>query len=205
MYIEKLILLAPTWAEFFNVFIPFIIGALVSVIGQMYLAWYQVSVNQKKTRDTFITIIKDSLINTINVFKQIVNDYDMNKRVDSDQINKFNNSRKIYDKFIENIVLIEPHAFRSKISDYFLNSTAFIDRLKKTQKTANLIQERIIKLEMDTPSPNPQEENNKRIMLISARAANEHFDMVIKVYVEEAERLKNEAADLLGSLEPYKT
>lgn len=120
--------------EVIGAIIGAIIGAFLATISGVYLNYRQGKSHRENQKELFILIIKDDLNNSISLYDQIKEIGKNQKFISFEAVNELRYSRKIYEKYIENVVFIHPHSLRNEIFDYYIKSSAFIDKLENFQK-----------------------------------------------------------------------
>ena len=163
--------------EIWGAILGAIIGGGLATASGVYLSNRQVRISKKSTRDVFVSIIEDDLTNSIPLYDRIKEIGKNEKYVNFEALNEIRYSRRIYEKYIENIALIEPHSLRKKIFDYYIKSSALITKLETFQ---NIIyaSDKAIK-------------DIRRQMLIDSKGVESSEDTIKPIIKDDQEKMKS--------------
>lgn len=196
-------------SEILGAIIGAIIGGFLATCSGIYLNYKQLNTNRKNMRDVFFLIIEDDLNNSIPLYDRIKEIGRNQKYVNFESLNEIRYSRKIYEKYIENVALIKPCSLRKKIFDYYLKSGALIDKLENFQRIIYTHQEaikdtkRFIALNKTKESISEEmfnsltKENNEQISFffnaIQAEVGNlDNFKIEAKFILQDLRDIKSE-------------
>lgn len=124
------ILMSP---EIWGAIVGAIIGAGLATTSGVYLSNRQIKTSKKNTKEVFVSIIEDDLTNAIPLYDRIKEIGKNEKYVNFEALNEIRYSRRIYEKYIEHVALIESHSLRKRIFDYYIKSSALITKLETLQ------------------------------------------------------------------------
>lgn len=126
-----------------------IIGGFIAAGAGLLVEFYKDKRKEVKFRKRFATAIKDDLKNSISQYEKIQDDWEKSSLIWFVTINEVRKSRKIYEKYNENILLFESAELRNRISKYYLKSDNLISQLECMQNKKYLIDSKFKNICMD--------------------------------------------------------
>lgn len=181
--------------EIYAAILGAIIGGFLAAASGVALYIYQQSRNKKSLRMLFITAIRDDLSNSISLYEKIKSIGKSQKFIPFEATNGLRKSRQIYEKYTEHLLLIESFEFRKRIFDYYLQSSALIDKLESYQNRVYAIQSGYSETLRRVKEENPyysDHEIRQRTLKLNESEANEFI------------WLKNETLEQLNNLDTLK-